>query len=125
MNQKPIFLYLMAAFYMLAGSFHFINTGFYLPIMPSWIPEPKLIVYLSGLLEIALGISILIESFRNLSAWFIIGLLLMYLFIVHIPLTMSYYHHNQMLFNINMARSPLQLLLIYWAYSYTNLSLTN
>ena len=73
---KPIIRYLLAAFFVLAGVNHFINPDFYLKIMPPYLPWHLLLVYLSGFLEIALGILLLIPKFTHIGAWGLIALLI-------------------------------------------------
>jgi uncharacterized membrane protein len=66
----------LAAFFVLAGFNHFINPGFYLKIMPPYLPWHLLLVYLSGFLEIALGILLPIPKFTHIAAWGLIVLLI-------------------------------------------------
>ena len=73
---KPIIRYLLALFFVLAGANHFINPGFYLKIMPPYLPWHLVLVYLSGFLEIALGILLLIPKFTHIAAWGLIALLI-------------------------------------------------
>ncbi len=73
---KPILRYLLAVFFVLAGFNHFINPTFYLKIMPPYLPWHLVLVYLSGFLEIALGILLLIPKFTHLAAWGLIALLI-------------------------------------------------
>ena len=73
---KPIIRYLLALFFVLAGVNHFINPGFYLKIMPPYLPWHLLLVYLSGFLEIALGILLLIPKLTHIAGWGLIALLI-------------------------------------------------
>ncbi len=47
---------LLAVLMMVAGVYHLWNPKFYLPIVPSFLPFPVAIVYLSGIVELSLGI---------------------------------------------------------------------
>ncbi|MDQ0477248.1 hypothetical protein QGN23_04165 [Chryseobacterium gotjawalense] len=47
---------LLAFLMMAAGVQHLWNPGFYLPFVPSFLPFPLAIVYLSGIVELLLGI---------------------------------------------------------------------
>jgi uncharacterized membrane protein len=115
--NSPWHLYVMAFLYIIAGFNHFRTPGVYLKIIPPYLPFPKTINILSGLLEIAFGI-ILLTSYKTYAAWGIIILLLGF-----------YMTHYYMLTNkeaglglpksILVLRMPLQLGLIYWAYQYT------
>ena len=44
--------WLMGLFYLTAGINHFWNPGFYLNIMPPYLPWHEALVYLSGMIEI-------------------------------------------------------------------------
>ena len=114
-------LVLMAVFYVVAGSAHFVRPEVYLPMMPPWLPWDRALIYLSGAAEMILGLLVLIPAFRPVAAW---GLVLLLIAIfpanVHIAL------HDVPLFGRaegfgvwNRARLPFQLVLIAWAWAYT------
>ncbi|MBF8456705.1 hypothetical protein IV494_05865 [Kaistella sp. G5-32] len=46
----------LAGLMMVSGVYHLLNPEFYVPIVPSYIPFPLAIVYLSGIIELLLGI---------------------------------------------------------------------
>lgn len=56
------------------GITHFTNTAFFLSIVPPYVPVPRAVVYLSGVLEILGAIGILIPQTRSLAG---IGLFLL------------------------------------------------
>jgi len=66
----------MSLFYIFGGIKHFTNVGWYMKIMPPYIPYHKELVYLSGAFEIILGIMLLFEQTRFLSGWGLILLLI-------------------------------------------------
>ena len=72
---KLILKYLLAAFFVLAGLNHFIKPDFYLKIMPPYLPWHLLLVYLSGVVEIVLGLLLLLPKFTRAAAWGLIALL--------------------------------------------------
>ena len=47
---------LLAVLMMVSGIYHLWNPRFYLPIVPSFLPFPLGIVYLSGIVELLLGV---------------------------------------------------------------------
>ncbi|MBW8361135.1 MAG: hypothetical protein K0M56_02975 [Kaistella sp.] len=47
---------LLAVLMMVSGVYHLWNPEFYLPIVPSFLPFPLATVYLSGIVELLLGI---------------------------------------------------------------------
>lgn len=67
---------LFAAFFVLAGVGHFANPNFFLKIMPPYLPWHRELVYLSGGLEILLGLLLLIPRFQRHAAWGLIALLI-------------------------------------------------
>lgn len=116
--MKIAFAYLMGAFYIFAGSLHFIFPATYLRMMPKMLPYPMMLVYLSGFMEIICGLGFLFSETRAAAAWGTI-LLLIAVFPANINMAM---HPNR--FGIApwilYLRLPLQFLLIWLAYLYTN-----
>ena len=113
-------LYTMSALYIVAGLNHFRAPKFYLGLMPPWIPLHREMVFLSGAIEVALGILLLIPETRAVAAWAIILMLIVF-FSVHIYMVQE----RQTVFAqvpeaLIWARLPLQLVLIAWAYFYTS-----
>ena len=108
---------LLAGIFVLAGVMHFIIPGSYVGIMPPWLPWHRALVYLSGVLEIAGGVGLLIPRTRRAA-----GMGLVLLLIAVWPANL------QMLLNARAAdkspwyeaflwlRLPLQLLLIWWVW---------
>jgi uncharacterized membrane protein len=58
-----------------AGLNHFRNPVFYRQIVPPGLPEPDLLVAISGVCEVAGGIGMLIPPLRKWAGWGLIGLL--------------------------------------------------
>jgi uncharacterized membrane protein len=73
---KAALCWLMGAFYVGAGMWHFVNPRFFVEIVPPHLPWKLGLVYASGVAEIALGIAVVIPLTRPLAAWGIIALLL-------------------------------------------------
>ena len=67
---------LAAAFYVVAGSLHFIRPEFYLKIMPPYVPWHLAMVYLSGALEMLGGLGLLVPQTRRAAAWGLVALLI-------------------------------------------------
>jgi uncharacterized membrane protein len=107
----------LAALFALAGTMHFVIPEQYVGIMPPAMPWHRALVYLSGALEIAGGIGLLVPRTRRAAG---IGLIL--LLIAVWPANL------QMLLNARAAgasaasqaalllRLPLQLLLMAWVW---------
>ncbi len=73
---KMFLKWILAIGFALAGINHFINTPFYLKIMPPVLPAPLFLIYLSGVFEIVFGIMLLIPKFSRIAAWGLIALLI-------------------------------------------------
>lgn len=119
MNRfKQISRFLYGIAFVAAGANHFLNTPFYVNIMPPYLPWHEALVYVSGLAEIGLGGLLLIERWSRLAAWGLIALLIA-VFPANVHMAM---HHGQYQWASPLAlwlRLPLQGLLIIWAYWYT------
>ena len=75
-QTKTASKYLLAIFMVGAGTMHFVRPEFYVKIMPPYLPLHRELVYLSGILEVVLGMALLIPRFSRLAAWGIIALLI-------------------------------------------------
>lgn len=65
---------ILAAFFIAVGTLHFLNPGPFLEIVPSYLPFPLGLVYLSGFFEIAGGLGLLVPRLRW---WAGMGLILL------------------------------------------------
>jgi uncharacterized membrane protein len=115
---KQLSLGILSVFYIVAGVLHFIRPKMYLKIMPPYLPEPLLLVYLSGVAESLLGVLLLIPTLRPWAAWVIILLL-----VAVFPANVFMYQQGGKIFHtppwVLLIRLPLQGLLIAWAYWHT------
>ena len=111
-------LYLMGAIYSVLGVLHFTNTAFYKPLMPKFLPKHDFLIYLSGIVEIVLGIGVFFIVTRSYALWGIMAMLAIFLIV-----------HVNMLFPENQLgiqpwklwlRIPIQFVLMYLAYSNLN-----
>jgi uncharacterized membrane protein len=85
---KTILRYLLALIFIGSGVFHFVMPEMYVKVMPDFIPYPMACVLISGVLEMAGGVGLLIPKWRNRASWLIVALLLSFL-AVHIPHIMN------------------------------------
>lgn len=113
----PWHLYLMATIYIFAGIMHFIKPKVYLRIMPRYLPNPKLLVSLSGVAEIMLGIGLCFPATKNLAISGIIAMLLVFL-LVHFYMLSGKKAGAGIPQWVLLLRIPLQFGLMYWAYWY-------
>ena len=73
---KTLARYLLGLFFIMAGIGHFYMPEFYLRMMPAYLPAPYFLIYLSGLIEIALGVCCFIQSRFKIAKWGMIALLI-------------------------------------------------
>lgn len=115
-NQlKRISLFLLPLLFAGAGLLHFLKTDLYVKIVPPHFPSPPLLVYASGIAEIAGAIGLLLPPVRRLAAS---GLVL--LLIAVFPANVYMALHNVRVTStfipqwLLWARLPLQAVLIWW-----------
>ncbi|MEP7145590.1 MAG: DoxX family membrane protein [bacterium] len=116
--MKKLSLYAMSMLYIAAGISHFINTAFYLTIIPFYLPFPRELIYLSGVCEIVFGLLLIPKITRRTAAWLII-ILLIAIFPANIQMTMDYFNKEDPLLWLTIIRLPVQILLIWWAWTFT------
>jgi len=116
-TTKSVLLWVMAAFYVLAGVMHFVSPETYLPMMPPYLPAHGALVFLSGVAEVALGLAVLVPGLREAAGWGLV-LLLVAIFPANVHIAMN----DVPLFGAsegagiwNWVRLPFQGVLIAWA----------
>jgi len=107
----------MPIMYVVAGVMHFIKPKQYMRIMPRYIPNHKLMVYLSGIAEIVLGIALCIPALKNYAVYGIITMLLVFL-LVHFYMLSGEKASAGVPKWILIIRILLQFGLMYWAWWY-------
>lgn len=115
--HHPWHFYLMAFIYIIAGIFHFLKPKMYIKIIPAFLPEPRILVLLSGIAEIVCGIALFFSVTRNAALVFLIIMLIIFL-VVHINMLASKKAGLGLPIWVLIARIPLQFVLIYWAFIY-------
>jgi uncharacterized membrane protein len=108
---------LLSLLMIVAGVNHFVRSDFYVRIMPPSLPLHRELVFLSGVLEIALGVLLLVPRLTRLAAWGIIALL-----IAVFPANIYLYQNQEILPAppvLHLLRLPLQGILILWAWWHT------
>ncbi|WKN41057.1 DoxX family protein [Tunicatimonas pelagia] len=114
--EGEISLHAMAGLYVVAGIFHFVKPNMYEAVIPPYLPNPRALVLISGFFEIAFGVGLLFEETRELSAWGIMLMLLVFL-PAHIYMLQSEKFGSIPAWALWL-RIPLQFVLIYWAYQF-------
>jgi uncharacterized membrane protein len=115
---KTVTRCLYGIFFIAAGANHFINPGFYVRMMPAYLPWHAELVAISGVAEIVLGAMLLVPRFQVLAAWGLIALL-----IAIFPANLNMALNPELFPSVSPTalwlRLPVQALLIAWAYWYT------
>jgi uncharacterized membrane protein len=120
-RTKRALLWAMAAFYVFAGINHFRDPGFYVPMMPAYLPWHRELIWASGVAEVALGLALLVPALRAPAAWGVIALLVavfpanLHVALENVPIG----GREEGLGIWNWVRLPLQAVLIAWAWWYT------
>ncbi len=71
---RYIGLAVVFAWFFGGGIGHFMNTEFFVSIVPPWVPFPLAAVYVSGVFEIILALAILWPKTRPLAGWGLVAL---------------------------------------------------
>lgn len=115
---KLILRIVLAVFMLGAGAAHFLDPEFFLNIMPPYIPFHEAIVAISGAIEIALGLALLVPRTSRLAAWGLIAL-----YIAVFPANIHLFMNQDLMPDVSPAahaiRLPLQGVLILWAFWFT------
>lgn len=70
---------IVALFMIYAGVQHFLKPEFYLPFVPSFLPFQTIIVYVSGAVEIIVGVLLLTKKYQGIGAYALLVLMLIFL----------------------------------------------
>ena len=106
--------YALALLFVGAGLLHFLRPATYLAIMPPQLPQPLLLVYLSGVFELLGGLGLLPARTRRLAGWGLLALLVavfpanVYMALIHEQLHIPGW--------VAWGRLPLQPLLMWWVW---------
>jgi uncharacterized membrane protein len=108
---------LLATLFVAAGLLHFVRLATYERMVPHWLPAPRSLVLVSGVLQILGGVGVLLPVTRKAAGWGLIAVL-----VAVFPANV------QMLIDARAAdasrwwqtllalRLPVQSILIYWVY---------
>ena len=75
MKAKTCGLAFVFLFFLVGGIGHFAATDFFVKIVPPYIPQPRLVVYASGVVEVLLAAGLWMKNLRALTGWLLIGLI--------------------------------------------------
>lgn len=117
---KRVLLVVLAALLLAAGIGHFVIPDRFMAIMPPYLPWHYELVLITGVLEIAGGLGLLLPRTRKAAAWGVFALLL--------AMWPANIHHAMAQVQVEglpasptalWVRVPLQLVLLAWAWWYT------
>jgi uncharacterized membrane protein len=114
---RAILRFVLALFFVSAGLLHFLQTGLYMQIMPSSLPWPLALVYVSGACEILGGCAMIPARTRRLAGVGLIALL-----VAVFPANIHMLMHPEPVLGREVpnwllwARLPLQGFLIAWVW---------
>ena len=107
---------LLGVLLIVQGANHFIADAFMARMIPAYLPEPYLLVYLSGVAEIVLGALLFVPRFRRMAGWGIIALLLA-VFPANLQMALHPEDWPDLPAAGLWARLPFQLLFLYWTWA--------
>lgn len=71
---------ILALIMIYGGVQHFVKSDFYIPFVPSLLPYAMVIIYISGLIEIVLGIALLLnKKYAKFGAFGVLFLMILFL----------------------------------------------
>ena len=107
----------MSVFYIVMGLKHMFNPSFFLPMMPPFIPYKKAIIYITGFIEIILGLFLIIEDYRFYSgSALVIFLILVFPANIYLSINEEARKKMKVTKQFCVLRLFFQALLIYLAY---------
>ena len=121
LRAAPRSPWLAAAFWVFAGAMHFIKPGFYLRIMPPYLPRHRELVYASGVAEIAGGLGTAVPALRSPWArwWLVAVLIAIFPANVHCALHPEVVGGGRVATAVAWARLPFQAVFVAWVLSAT------
>ena len=116
MDITKLLIYVYVVFFISAGVNHFLNPQFYDVIVPDFIPFPRLVHQITGVIEIILPLFLLTRFRKEAALLMMIFLVLLYganlyVWINNLPYGRTYFTNQQHFF-----RFLLQVLYIYITY---------
>jgi uncharacterized membrane protein len=106
--------------FIFTGVGHFIQTEPMAQMLPPWVPARTLLVYLTGVLELAIAVGFFLPKARRFTGWVAAGVLLsffpanIYAAVNHIPMGGHAWGPVYLLI-----RAPLQAIILFWVYWFT------
>ncbi|MDA1213648.1 MAG: hypothetical protein O2955_14120 [Planctomycetota bacterium] len=110
----------LTVLFIFTGVGHFIQTEPMSQMLPSWVPERVLLVYLTGALEFTLAVGFMIRRLRPLTGWVAATILVLFfpanIYAALNQIPMGGHEWGPLYLLI---RAPLQLAILLWVYWFT------
>jgi uncharacterized membrane protein len=109
----------LTVLFIFTGIGHFIETESMAQMLPPWVPERVLLVYLTGILEFAIAAGFLVQRSRRFTGWVAAVMLVLffpvnvYAALNHIPMGGHAWSPVYLLI-----RAPLQAIILLWTYEF-------
>jgi uncharacterized membrane protein len=106
--------------FIFTGVGHFIQPEPMAQMLPPWVSERRLLVYLTGVLALAIAVGFLVPKARRFTGWVAAGVLVLffpaniYAAVNHIPMDGNAWGPVYLLI-----RAPLQAIILFWLYWFT------
>ena len=119
-NVRPAAAVGLALLFSFTASGHFIQTDAMALMLPAWVPARVALVYLTGLLEIAIAVAFFVPRYRKMAGWVAMAVLVIffpaniYAAIERVPMGGHAWGPAYLLI-----RAPLQLAILWWVYRFT------
>lgn len=119
-KNKELLRVILAISIIVVGILHFAIPSPFIKIVPSLLPAPRTLVYVSGFFEILGGIGLLIPFVSRAAAWGLIALFIA-VFPANINMAVNHIHLQGVPDSpwFQVFRLPFQGVLIAWAWWYT------
>lgn len=114
--KRRISLWGLGLMFIVQGINHFVSVDFFVRMMPAYLPEPTLLVYLSGLAEVGLGALVLSPRTRRWAGWGLLALLVA-VFPANLQMALHPEQWPELPALALYARLPFQLVFAYWVYA--------
>lgn len=119
--RRQLALYIFVLLFFGAGVSHFIIDHFFIEAMPEWVPFRRTIVYISGIVEMAIAILLIYKPTRaKAGVWTALFLILVFPVNIYMAFTPGQYQLPSFALWL---RLPLQIVLIWWVLKATKPSI--
>ena len=119
-NAQPAAAIGLALLFIFTGIGHFIDTESMAQMLPPWVPERVLLVYFTGVLELAIAAGFLGQKYRRVTGWITAAVLVLffpvniYAAINHVPIGGHAWGPVYL-----FIRAPPQAIILLWIYWFT------